>query len=1262
MARTAIGTIIGRGAPTLILVGLILGGCQGGPRDLGSSCDSDDECVERMCLAKTCQAPDGDADGDGLSNVDELKLGTDPLNFDSDNDQISDEIEVGDPSAPLDSDGDGKIDALESALADADLDCIRDQYDPQDALVETDANVVRDANCYHEGVCGASLGTIVVTCDLIDQNGETVAEATCDYGLVEGYQADPETACDGTDNDCDGEIDEGLAYVQDDGGVRTIGESCFGYGACLGQTGTVECGRAAEITCSVNSEGSSPKGSAEVLCDDVDNDCNGIIDDGVYWIDPTTGERRRVGETCEGRGVCGLGVVECDAEGSHGICSSESGGSTDQSLPEACDGFDNDCDGEVDEDQNYVDLDGSILELGADCGLGVCGGGQVVCVDDVAACTTQDKASGGSELCNGIDDDCDGEVDEVDGLRILCSTQGVCSKLEVVDVNCDGETTMPACEYEEALGLELGVEESCDGLDNDCDGEIDEDVGYVNEQGTAQGLGESCTGLGACSELPDGVVECGAFGEVVCSANLLGGQIETCNGVDDDCDGTVDELDPMAQPKDMCKIEGVCALMSAVPASCIGGVWQCPYEDGDTFEAAEMSCDGLDNDCDGWVDEGTPKDFTGVVSVVSHGQPAERIRWRLSPQQQGLAFLFGGWFLGASQGGEPQVQLLDDFWRYEADTEGWKKHASGPPGRADHAISFDSTNDILIVHGGVVNPTLDPSGLWLGGDAREDMWIYELESGTWLPVAQEWSMLPGDGPVTRRLHSITDLGNGSFLLHGGTSHTLFPPERITLRGSLKKAGANGGWLCFWETVGAETNERKGHSAVYDATGDRVVVVGGISKGALVLPFIELFDVSNETWTSLEIFDLTPPHRLYPALTTLGSVAIIHGGEAPGDQDGLQPVTDTFLLDLGADSVVKVSPSSPPPPMRGASFVPSWAGVVELVGGFTDGDQSTRASWQLTLAKLEWSEGTPWKGPVPRLNATLVARKATSELWLIGGTLSTALGENILMEAWKLDNASSTWQEMTPSTPFGTAEDAPESFPVGGVGVYDATNERILIYGRTQNGDNDALWAFSPETKSFSELAPGGSLPPMMDSPNFIEMEDEGAALLCGLFLGNAFTYRLDLATLEWSPVIATGSAPAQSLGLVAGLSEGKLRAAALQSDQSLAFYTLDLTDNTWSKLGSVAPPSGITEMVAAGFDSASQKALLILRHSQDQIKTWVADFNAASLYPLEAWWPLEKAGSQIVFHPNLGAVGVGGKQTSGQVVSTTYGFEQSCTN
>ncbi len=361
--------------------------------------------------------------------------------------------------------------------------------------------------------------------------------------------------CNGRDDDCDGDLDEGLTGT---GAACTVG-----LGACE-RTGTLVCSAdGLELTCFAVA---GPV-DEERCGNGIDDDCDGEIDEGFSELDAPCSA---------GIGACfAAGVMVCAADLLSLECDAVAG------LPdlERCaNTLDDDCDGETDE---------GFAELGLSCsaGTGACEQiGAIVCNADASG-TVCDAIGGGAtdELCNAIDDDCDGDIDDGFYTGTPCDGPDSDACVEGVLV-CDGPTAI-RCNDDTASTIEL-----CNGVNDDCnaatgDGVADPLLGAPCD-GTDADL--CATGVGSCVA---GIVTCN---------DTAASTYDLCNGADDDCNPTTPDgqHDPVlgiacdGADGDLCP-EGRTA--------CVLGAVAC---DDPTDTALEL-CNGLDDDCRAGTLDGT---------------------------------------------------------------------------------------------------------------------------------------------------------------------------------------------------------------------------------------------------------------------------------------------------------------------------------------------------------------------------------------------------------------------------------------------------------------------------------------------------------------------------------------------------------------------------------------------------------------------------------------------------------------------------------
>ncbi len=495
------------------------------------SCDGIDNDCDPLTI------DDEDLDGDGVSvcagDCDDL----DPANFPG-NAELCD-------SADNDCDGvDDNGVVFGDYWLDADGDGFGDGVPANTCTGPPSGYVAIDGDC-DDAEAAANPGLAELTCDGIDNDcdalteddadvdgdGDTLCAGDCDDSDPLRFQGNPEVSCDGIDNDCD---------------ALTLDDEDFdgdGLSVCAGD-------------CDDSDPANFP-GNVE-YCDSADNDCDGVDDNGVvfvdYWLD-ADGDGYGDGAPDNNCTGAPTGYVAID-------------GDCDDSDPQAnpglsevsCDGVDNDCDALTLDDED-VDADG----------VSICAGD----------CDDSDplRFAGNPEVaCDGIDNDCDALT------------------LDDEDVDGDGVSFCAGdCDDSDA-GNFPGNVEFCDGLDNDCDGVDDNGVVFVDYylDGDGDGYGDGAP-VNTCTGPPTGHVA--LSGDCDDAEPLVNpGLAElTCDGLDNDCDPlTPDDGDSDGDGFSICA--GDCD--DTDPGVFPGGV--------------EVACDGLDNDCDPSTSDGVDADLDGV--------------------------------------------------------------------------------------------------------------------------------------------------------------------------------------------------------------------------------------------------------------------------------------------------------------------------------------------------------------------------------------------------------------------------------------------------------------------------------------------------------------------------------------------------------------------------------------------------------------------------------------------------------------------------
>jgi hypothetical protein len=454
------------------------------------------------------------------------------------------------------------------------------------------------------------------------------------------YPGAPEL-CDGLDNNCDGQVDEGASgtktwYLDEDG--DGFGRTTNTIQSCVQPTGYVE------NNTDCNDRDNTFYPGAPELCDGLDNNCDGQIDEGASgtktWYLDEDGDG--FGRTTNTRISCvqPTGFVENNTD-----CNDR-----DKTIfpgaPELCDGKDNNCNGLVDD--GLPDTKVWYQDVDAD-GFGARTRRKTSCpqpegyVADSTDCRDNDNTvyPGAPELCDGKDNDCNGKIDNgAPGTRtwyfdgdgdgrggtstLVACAQPVGFVDNTDDCNDRDKTIYP------------GAPELCDGKDNNCNGLVDDglpDTKVWYQDVDADGFGARTRRKTSCSQ-PEGYVA----DSTDCRDNdntVYPGAPELCDGKDNDCNGLRDDGAPGTRTwyfdGDGDGRGGTSTLVAcAQPVGFVDNNTDCKDNDNTIYPGAPELCDGKDNNCNGLVDDAcglivTSNPTTSLLSSKTIVEPAAPI-------------------------------------------------------------------------------------------------------------------------------------------------------------------------------------------------------------------------------------------------------------------------------------------------------------------------------------------------------------------------------------------------------------------------------------------------------------------------------------------------------------------------------------------------------------------------------------------------------------------------------------------------------------
>jgi hypothetical protein len=528
-----------------------------------------------------------------------------------------------------------------------------------------------------------------------------------------------------------------------------------------------------------------------------------------------------------------------------------------------------------------------------------------------------------------------------------------------------------------------------------------------------------------------------------------------------------------------------------------------------------------------------------------------------------------------------------------------------------HAAIYDPVGQRMIAFGGTLAGTSD------------EVWILNLSG------SPAWTGVTPPGPMGNRLHSPTatyDPVGQRMIVIGGGSGTDTPTTALSLSGPMV-------WTQLAPISGPEEGDYRdvsGHVAIYHPPTNSILMFAGDQSNLPSNHISRLCRLSlgaTPTWTLLSPQGVLPHDRIDHAAVfdPSGNRLVVYGGLVEGDHSSATVQTqEHWILSLtGAPTWSEVRPSGAQPPRRWQAAMaadPTGQRMVVSGGFFEDDSYTNQIHAKSTTGEQLWQPIIPsGTGPPGTAGHTIIVDTANHRLVMFGGGTASVSGyfTDFTNEVWTAPlGPNPTWTQLFPAGDPPT----PRSHHTA---IYDAANQRMVIFGgktgfiETILGDAMALSLDgNPTWSSLSSIPARWGHTAVYDAPRH-RMIVFGGRLSDGSYTDDVWEMLLDDGV--WYDITATGDGPGDRAGhsavydpvghrmiVFGGSSSGGLSNSA---------YSLSLWNAPeWKPLDPIGTKPSARQQSAYGYDAAGGRMIVFGGVESFQVDprfdTWALTLNS----------------------------------------------------